>query len=740
VIESRAHDLALLMATQPAELTGERVITEPQMARLKYTRALVEDREGNFWIGTGGEGLHRFKPAQVATYHKEQGQTNDSCATITSDGAGGLWLGGEVLFRFSQGKFSAYPRPQSPWTVLPDQRGGFWFGTYDGLGHFKDGGLTHYPFDHTFTAAPVAAIYEDRAGRLWIGAGSDARVGGFYRFQAGRLIRYGAPEGCMLTDVRHISEDRSGALWLGGLTGMSRFKDGKFTNYTTAEGLSHNYVRDIYEDAEGTFWIGTYGGGLNRFKDGRFTHITTRHGLYDNVVSRILEDDLGNFWMTCNRGIYRASRHDLNAVANGRAASLTCIAYTVADGMKSNETNGGFQSAGGKAPDGCFWFPTVIGVVVIDPNKLNPLPPPVAIEQVLVGQTAVDPTQQITVQPGGGDLEIHYTGLSLTAPEKVRFKYKLDGYDQDWVEVGARRVAYYTNTAPGRYTFRVQATNNDGVWSTTDATLAIRIIPPFWQTWWFVSCVLATAVGLVVSGYKYRVRQLERRQADREAFTKQLIESQESERKRIAAELHNGLGQELLIIKNTVLLALKTTAAANPAQEQFDDISQPTSRALEGVRQITYNLRPYRLDQLGLREALEFMLEKTSLSSGIRFTSDIAELEGVFSKEAEMNLYRIVQESVNNIVKHSAATQAQVRLKQQGRQVELTIMDNGRGFQTKPASTAELRQRGFGLIGIGERARMLGGKEFIHSVPGQGTTITVTLSLPNRHDETRTTD
>jgi hypothetical protein len=298
-------------------------------------------------------------------------------------------------------------------------------------------------------------------------------VGGLYRFQDGHFIRYGASEGCALTDVRNITEDRSGALWLGGVTGMSRFRDGKFTNYTTAQGLSHNYVRDIYEDADGTFWIGTYGGGLNRFKDGHFTHITTRQGLYDNIVSRILEDDHGNLWMSCNRGIYRASRRDLNAVADGRAASVACITYTVADGMKSNETNGGFQSAGCKAPDGRFWFPTVKGVVAIDPNKLNLLPPPVAIEQVLIGQTSMDSTRQVEVRPGAGDLEIHYAGLSLTAPEKMRFKYKLDGYDQNWVDAGTRRIAYYTNTAPGRYTFRVMASNNDGVWSTQDATLRL---------------------------------------------------------------------------------------------------------------------------------------------------------------------------------------------------------------------------------------------------------------------------
>jgi len=705
---------------------------------LDHIQSVLEDREGNVWIGTGGDGLHRFRPAQVTAYDAEQGLQAESCTAITGDGADGLCLGSGFIFHFSQGKFTKYPGPIESWTVLPDRQGGLWYGNYLGLNYAKDGRLTHYPFDQVFTGAPVAAIYEDRAGQLWIGAGSDAKVGGLYRFQDGRFIRYGAPEGCALTDVRNITEDRSGALWLGGVTGMSRFRDGKFTNYTTAQGLSHNYVRDIHEDADGTFWIGTYGGGLNRFKDGRFTSITTRQGLYDNIVSRILEDDHGNLWMSCNRGIYRASRRELNEVADARASSVACIVYTVADGMKSNETNGGFQSAGYKAPDGRLWFPTVKGVVVIDPKKLNPLPPPVAIEQVLVGQTSVNPWRLVEVRPGGGDLEIHYTGLSLTAPEKVRFKYKLDGYDRNWVEAGTRRVAYYTNTSPGHYTFRVMASNNDGVWSAEDATLQIVIIPPFWRTWWFLSGLLLAVAGLAVYGYKYRIRQLERKQEAREAFTKQLIDSQESERKRIAGELHDGLGQDLLVIKNSALFALNMTEPGSPAQEQFNEISSMTSRALEDVRQITYNLRPYHLDQLGLREAIEFMLEKAASASAIRFSAEIDEVDGLFSKEAEVNLYRIVQESVNNIVKHSGASQAKVALKcdgPEGSHVQLRVEDNGRGFQTNPATSSELRRRGFGLIGIAERARMLGGKESIQSVPGQGTIITVNLTLRERRQE-----
>ena len=564
--------------------------------------------------------------------------------------------------------------------------------------------------------------------RLWIGTGSDSELGGLHLLKDGVFTPFRAPEGLTLTDVRVITEDRQGALWVGGASGMSRYKDGKFTNYTTEHGLSNNYVRDIYEDADGTVWIATYGGGLNRFKDGRLTHITTKEGLFDNIVSRILEDDYGNLWMSCNRGIYRASRKQLNDLAEGRVKTITSVSYGVADGMKSNETNGGGQPAGWKDREGRLWFPTIKGVVMIDPNNLNKLPPPVVVEQVLVDKTHVDTRQMLTMRPGQSDLEIHYAGLSLTAPEKVRFKYKLEGYDRDWVDAKDRRVAYYTHVAPGAYTFRVMAANNDGVWSTQDATIQLTVIPPFWRTVWFVSLIL---LGLIVSGvfaYKRRISKLKRANSAQQAFSRQLIESQESERKRIAAELHDSLGQQLLVIKNRALLALHTSESHKEAVGELNEISDATSLALDEVREIAYNLRPFQIDQLGLTKALESMLKKVAHASGIEFSITIDSIDGLYSKEAEINIYRIVQESANNIVRHSGATKADVEIKRDARGVTLRVNDNGQGFSHD--STNGLRHgAGLGIAGISERARILGGKHEVHSVPGVGTTIIIKLGL-----------
>jgi signal transduction histidine kinase/ligand-binding sensor domain-containing protein len=741
IFSSQTGALRFLMASKPPGFEAEEVITDPSLSGWAGAKSIIEDREGNLWIGSGSDGLHRYKAAQIEAYAAREGLSDDGFFAIAGDGADGLWLGGHDLFHFRDGSFTKPPgfvsisSTTGYWAVLQDRQGAIWAGTYGALHRFKDGRWIGYgrKDSNVLTGDLVAAIYEDRAGNLWVGTGSGQELGGLYRFNDGVFTPYRAAEGLTLTDVRLITEDRQGALWLGGASGMSRFKDGLFTNYTTEQGLSNNYVRDIYEDADGTLWIGTYGGGLNRFKDGRFTSITTKEGLFDNIVSRILEDGRGNLWMSCNRGIYRASRKELNALAEGRTKTITCISYGAADGMKSNETNGGSQPAGWKDREGKLWFPTVKGVVRIDPDNLNKQPPPVVIEQTLVDKTPVDaPQQVIEMRPGQSDLEIHYTGLSLTAPEKVRFKYKLEGYDRDWVDARERRVAYYTSISPGTYAFRVMATNNDGVWSTQDATIQVVVVPPFWRTWWFISfCVFAIAAAAFLI-YRHRVRQFERARAAQEAFSRQLIESQERERQRIAAELHDSLGQELLIIKNRAALGLKLLEDADRTKEQIEQIAGTASQAIAEVRRIAYNLRPYHLDEIGLTQALEELVERVAGSCPVRLAASIDYIDDLCPQESAINLYRIVQECLNNVVKHSGASGAKLLVSRNSREIEVVIEDNGQGFT---AAGDAARRPGFGLTGLTERARILGGTLSVDSAPGRGTQVRFRISAQDgRHE------
>jgi signal transduction histidine kinase len=319
--------------------------------------------------------------------------------------------------------------------------------------------------------------------------------------------------------------------------------------------------------------------------------------------------------------------------------------------------------------------------------------------------------------------------LSFIKPEQVKYKYKLVGLDNDWVDAGTRRVAYYSYTPPGKYTFTVIAANSDGVWNVEGQRIEIIVIPPWWRRWWFIALASIALASFVFMLHERRVRRLQREQALQAAFSQKLIQSQEAERKRIAYGLHGSLAQDLLVLKNEALLGANLAREDSPERKKFDEISEKTSKALEDVREIAHHLRPYHLDRLGLTDAIEFMVEKVGASSNIRFSVEIDAVDGIFSKEADMNLYRIIEEGINNIIKHSGATIANLSLKRDGRRVQLTISDNGKGFASGPSTSADSPVRGFGLTGIAERVRMLGGEETIHSVPGQGTTITINVMI-----------
>lgn len=721
-----------------------------------YTRAdglsenavscLLQDREGVVWAGTNTGGLNRLKPRSMIAYGRAEGIPGGAVVPITQDADGTIWIGLTCggLVRYREGTFTTFGmkdglKSDCVWSLLPAREGGLWVGTWGGgFFRFKDGVFTQYSEAQGLSHNAASALYEDPDGVLWIGTAS-----GLNRFEHGTFRVYKTGDGLLHDEVRYITRDRDGALWIGTSGGISVLRDGRFRNYTTDDGLSYPIVREIHQTEDGAMWIGTYGGGLNRFKDGVFTRYTTREGMFENIVSRILDDGHGNFWMTGNNGIARVSRRELEDFAAGKIGSITSFAYGVPDGMHSNECNGGGQPAGWKAQDGTLWFPTQKGVVTIDPKHLarNPVPPPVVIEQVLIDRRPQDhETNGIDVPPGASDLEIQYTGLSFAAPERVRFRYKLAGLDDHWIEAGTRRVAYYSHVPPGRYTFTVLASNGDGVWNETGATLAVRIIPPFYRTRWFMTLAGAAVVGLVLLTYERRIRTLTRARQLQETFSRRLIESQERERKRVAAELHDSLSQTLVVIKNRALVSLQTPDDPRRAFDQMDEIAEAATAAIDEVKEISYNLRPYHLDRLGLTKAIDAMIDKVADTpqsrgdAGVRFTKALDSLDDVFPKEAEINVYRIVQECVTNIIKHAHATEASVTMMRDNGVVSVTIRDNGKGFvpHSKDAGANGNEPRGFGLIGIAERARLFGGEPQIHSVPGQGTTIHMTLAVDNK--------
>jgi ligand-binding sensor domain-containing protein/signal transduction histidine kinase len=712
-----------------------RIYTTVEGLSSNGVKTIYEDAEGSLWLGTFANGLNRLRRQLITTYSQHDGLSADNVYPIYQDRADNIWMGtwSRGLTVYKDGAFTRYtkrgglPAGDLITALAEDREGRVWIGGFGGVCWFKDGTFNSFPGKLALDGGGLSAIYQDHAGGFWFGT----EMAGLYRYHDGTLSRLTTKDGLPSDGVRAIVEDGRGNVWLGTYGGLVRYKDDGFTVYTTRDGLASNRVRALYLDGEGTLWIGTYDGGLSRYKDGRFTSYTTRDGLFNSGVFQILEDDRANLWMSCNLGIYRVSKQELNDFAEGKIRTVTSIAYGKSDGMLNVECNGGAQPAGIRTRDGKLWFPTQQGVAIVDLKAVmtNSQPPPVVIESVSVDREARDLRQPLRIEPGQTNLEIHYTGLSFIKPEQIRFKYKLEGVDKDWVAVGNRRNAYYAHVPPGTYTFTVIAANSDGVWNTSGRQMRISVVPPFWRRWWFVALLAAALLGITYFFYRRRAGQWRRAQSVREAFAKQLIASQESERKRIAAELHDSLGQNLLVIKNRALLGANA-ATGSAAAEQFAEITASASQAIEEVREIAYNLRPFHLDRLGLTSTIEAMIEKVAAASAIHFTADIASLDKLFPTEAEINLYRIVQESVNNIVKHSGATAARVEITRAARFVYLNISDNGRGFLPEAATATAARGRGFGLIGISERVRMLGGTHTIQSAAGHGTTWKIKLSLP----------
>jgi signal transduction histidine kinase len=703
-------------------------------------RAALVDGEGDVWFGTNASGLLRARRNLFTTFTAAQGLSHDVATAVTVDASGEVWEGTNCfgvnvidLARLTVRTLKPR-RPGDPtgdpcvFALTEASPGTMWAGTYGGgLTRLRGGRAERLYRAGGLRDSVVLALFTDRAGTVWVGTNS----GGLAMLRGTRVQAvYTTADGLANNSVRAIAQSHDGALWLGTLGGLSRLQDGRFTTWTAADGLSAQQVRAIYQDADGDLWIGTYGGGLDRFHAGAFAAVTRRDGLAEDVVSSILEDDQGRLWLSGNRGVSRVARRELVAFTERRVRRVHAVLYDEDDGLRNAETNGGFQPAAWKDARGRLWYPTVRGLAMVDPAraKAPDRPPAAAVEEVMVDGEPRAPADGMVVGPGRPNLEFRYSGISLSATKHLTFRYRLVGFDDDWVDAGSRRVAYYPRLAAGRYRFVVSAANRDGVWNEAGTELRLRVAAAVWNTWWFQLVAAAGALGLVVAGARRRMLAARLRQAAREEFSRRLIESQEHERKRIAGELHDGLGQELLVVKNRALLALRTSDLPRPAREQLQHITDIVTRSLEGVRGLAHNLAPYQLDHLGLSEALRTMIASAAAGVNIAFHTTIEDVDGLLPAEREINLYRIVQEGVNNVVRHSRATRATVHVRRDGEVIAVTISDDGRGFQVRRDAASGLTG-GFGLSGIAERVRILGGHLDAASAPGEGTRVEVTAPI-----------
>ncbi len=684
----------------------------------------ITDREGNFWLATT-TGLRRLRQQLITSLSVKDGLTSNEVYPLLQTTKGDILIGTvQGVNRFSDGKitntrlqytdnFPLYMRG-----LWEDDSARVWLGFQGegGFGRFEEPSSVKRIGN---SALPTGAtdFASDREGNIWI-----ATEEGLFKYKDDREIaHYTVKDGLRNDKIITVHFDRNSNLWLGTFDGLSQFKDGKLTNFSDVENSPKGFVRTIYEDADGVLWFGTYGDGLVRYKDGKFFNYRVEHGLFNNGVFAILEDGRGNFWMSSNRGIHRVSRQELNDFADGRIPKLSSVSYDEEDGMLNAECNGGRIPAAIKTKDGKLWFATMGGVAIVDPEaeKVNPNPPPVVIENILIDRKPVDIVSQteVELQPGQSNIAIEYTGLSLTKSEQIKFKYKLEGLEENWVEAGTKRTVDYSYLHAGNYTFRLIAANANGVWNNEGTAIKIIVRPYFYQTWWFRVLASLTVVFIIGLLYHNRVSHLREIAETKTKFSRQLIESQEAERKRLASELHDGLGQSLVVIKNRAVLGIKKGDDQERVVKELGSISESATQALDEVREITNNLRPQLLDRLGLTKAINAMLKK--VSGVIEIESEIDSIDNMFSETQEISVYRIIQESLNNIIKHSNASDAIVKIKRDESKILITIEDNGKGFDVL------IVESGLGLVGLKERAQLLNGEFSIDSKIGEGTRIRV---------------
>jgi len=734
--------------------------------------AIFEDREGSIWVATV-VGLHRFRDFAVPTISLKQGLSEGLLGTVLAAKDGSVWLGTfNGVNRWKDNQITIYRNrrlgepgdaelPARPpgslveqvstdliswrgWLQYPDTtmtplfqdyRGRVYFSTPAGIIYFENG---RFAFLRSVPWGQVLAMTGDAAGNLWF---SDIERGLIHVFgdtvvETVPWAQLGHKDWALALLLGKVGS----GLWLGFRQGDLVYTEhGRVrASYTASDGLAKGRVNALQFDHDGALWIAAEG-GISRLKDGSIATLNSKNGLACDAVDWVSESDEDHsLWLNTACGVVRIAQHDLDtwitAVSAARSSkhAVQATVFNNLDGVLSHMRVKGYSPRVSKAPDGKLWFLPLEGVSIIDPRHLcvNPLPPPVHIEEVMADQkiywqdSGGDLTSKVRLPPLVRDLEIDFTALSLVAPEKVHFRYRLEPIDRDWQDIGNRRQAFYTHLSPGTYRFHVTACNNSGLWNDAGASFAFSVAPAYYQSIWFpLLCIGATLMLLNVLhrlrlhkiGQEYRVR----------------LEERVNERTRIARELHDTLLQGFhgLMFR---FQAVDNLLPARPgeAQRVLKSALDGAGRAITEARDAVHELRlpvDATVDLGGAIKALgEELAEQyaagTDSTDLPRFAVKVEGMQQDLNPVQRDEIYRITGEGLRNAFRHAGAQRIDVEIQYDSRQLRVLIRDNGAGIDPSVLTREGLAGH-WGLPGMRERAKLIGGNMAVSSRLGAGTEV-----------------
>ena len=693
--------------------------------------SLFEDREGNVWVATTG-GLDRFRELPVTTISVKQGLSSDATQSVLAAADGSIWIGAhDGVTRWTNGQATIFRNSSGPpddvvQSLFQDDSGRIWAFTRNGLTYFKDGRFVPAP---GVPGGDVHYIAGDKTGGLWL---SENRS--LLHVREGHLVeqipwsKLGRRESAAVV----LSDGPRGGVLLGFWRngGVSHFKDGQVrASYTTANGLGDGPVGGLQLDRDGTIWAATQNGGLSRVKDGRITTLTSRNGLPCDTIHWSIDDDDGSFWLYTGCGLVRIARTELDAWIADPQHRVATTVWDASDGVRPRAVAAtAYGPRVAKSSDGRIWFVTGEGVQVLDPRHLavNTLPPPVRIEQVKADGKPYQLEQRMHLPANVRDVGIEFTALSLAAPEKVRFKYMLEGQDPDWREVVNERHAQYSNLRPRKYRFRLIASNNSGVWNDKGDELEFNIAPAYYQTIWFGAFCVAALLASIWGLYRYRLYQIAKEFNSR-------MEGRVDERLRVARDLHDTLLQSFqgLLLRFQAVQNL-LPGRVSDAKRVLDTAIDDAARAITEARDAVQDMRSSTLITNELAKAVEALGAELAEQHGVADEDAPAFSVAVEGRSQDLHpilrdeIYRITGESLRNAFRHARARRIEVEIRYETRQLQVRVRDDGIGIDASLLSQ-EGRAGHFGLKGMRERAKGIGGQLEVWSEHGAGTEVELTI-------------